>query len=75
MILSASRRTDIPACFSDWFLAQLQKGEFLRTNPFNPKQQSVLSVSPQTVDVIVFWTKDPSPILTHLQILYAIGYR
>ncbi|MCL6591517.1 MAG: DUF1848 domain-containing protein [Firmicutes bacterium] len=75
MILSASRRTDIPACFSDWFLAQLQKGEFLRANPFNPKQQSVLSVSPQTVDVIVFWTKDPAPLLPHLPLLDAMGYR
>ncbi|HEX3045255.1 MAG TPA: DUF1848 domain-containing protein [Bacillota bacterium] len=75
MILSASRRTDIPAYFSDWFMAELQKGSFIRTNPFNPKQQSVISVSPQTVDAIVFWTKDPAPLLPHLPAIDTMGYR
>jgi DNA repair photolyase len=75
MILSASRRTDIPAYFSDWFLSQLNKGEFIRTNPFNPKQQSVLSVSPETVDVIVFWTKNPAPLLPNLPFLDNLRYR
>ena len=69
MIISASRRTDIPAFYSDWFFNRIQEGFVCTRNPVNPKQISRLSLTPDDVDGIVFWTKDPSPILSKLHLL------
>ncbi len=75
MILSASRRTDIPAFYSDWFFNRLKVGEVLVRNPLNPHQVSTIKLSPEVVDCIVFWTKDPTPMLSHLDELDAYGYK
>lgn len=69
MILSVSRRTDIPALYWDWFLARLRAGEALVRNPFSPRQVSRLLLSPDTVDGIVFWSKDPRALPASLDAL------
>lgn len=66
-IISASRRTDIPAFFAEWFMTRVREGYFYRINPFNSNQVSGFSLVPEDVDAIVFWTKNPGPILTHLR--------
>ncbi len=66
MILSASRRTDIPAFWSDWFLRRLREGYVYVRNPMNPRQISRIPLSPDVVDCIVFWTKNPAPLVKRL---------
>lgn len=74
MILSASRRTDIPAYYSDWFLHRLQEGFVCVRNPRNPHQISRISLSPDIVDCIVFWTKNPMPMMERLDELKSFHY-
>ena len=69
MIISASRRTDIPACYSDWFLNRMEAGFVCTRNPMNPRQVSRISLSADVVDGIVFWTKNPTPMLDRLHLL------
>ncbi|MGE5495123.1 MAG: DUF1848 domain-containing protein [Burkholderiales bacterium] len=66
MIISASRRTDIPAYFSDWFYNRIKAGEVLVRNPLYTRQVSRINLSPEVVDCIVFWTKNPKPMLERL---------
>ena len=66
IIISASRSTDIPAFYSEWFFNRLQKGYLKWTNPFNGKP---LYVSFQNTRVIVFWSKNPLPVIPYLDIL------
>ncbi len=74
-IISASRRTDIPAFFSDWFMGRIREGHFSRVNPFNARQVKRVSLAPEEVDAIVFWSKNPRPLMTHLVELDGRGYR
>ncbi len=69
MIISASRRTDIPAFHSDWFMERIKAGYVYVRNPMNPHQISHISLSPEMVDGIVFWTKDPTPMIPRLDAL------
>ena len=64
MIISASRRTDIPAFYSQWFFNRIKEGYVLVPNPYHPKMISRISLSPAVVDCFVFWTKNPAPMLT-----------
>jgi DNA repair photolyase len=66
MIISASRRTDIPAFYSDWFMNRVREGYFYRVNPFNSNQVSGFSLKTEDVDAICFWTKNPAPLMKHL---------
>lgn len=66
MIISASRRTDIPAFYSEWFMKRVRAGYFYRVNPFNSRQVTGFSLKPEDVDAICFWTKDPRPLMKHL---------
>ena len=75
MILSASRRTDIPCYYSEWFMNRIRAGYVLTRNPMNHKQLSRLSLSPDIVDCIVFWTKDVANIIPHLDELDSRGYK
>lgn len=75
MIISASRRTDIPAFYSRWLINRVQAGYCTVPNPFNPKQVSRISLDPADVDVIVFWTRNPAPLLSHLDWLDGMGFR
>ena len=74
MIVSVSRRTDIPSFYSDWFFRRLKEGFVYMKNPMNPKQISRLELSPETVDCIVFWTKNPEPMLDRLSELEPYPY-
>lgn len=67
MILSVSRRTDIPAFYADWFVNRLKEGSLLVRNPFNPGQVSRVDLSPSSVECIVFWTKNPQPMMAKLK--------
>lgn len=74
MIVRASRRTDIPAFYFDWFCRRLREGFVDVVNPFNCKQVSRISLEPDFVDCIVFWTKDPAPMLGKLDELSDYAY-
>lgn len=73
MIISASRRTDIPAFFSDWFFNRLKDGFVVTQNPFNANQLSKIRLDCEVVDAIVFWTKNPKPMLSRLDELDKAG--
>lgn len=66
MILSVSRRTDIPNYYSEWFFNRIKEGYLYVRNPINFHQISKISLSPELVDCIVFWTKNPKPMLNRL---------
>lgn len=74
MILSVSRRTDIPAFYSDWFFRRIQEGYLLVRNPLNSKQVSRINLSPSVIDCIVFWTKNPQPMISRLNELKDYKY-
>lgn len=69
MIISASRRTDIPAFYSDWFMKRIEEGFVLVRNPMNARQVSRISLAPELVDCIVFWTKNPARMIDKLTVL------
>jgi hypothetical protein len=74
MIISASRRTDIPAFYSQWFMNRLREGYCLVPNPFNARQVARVSLVPESVDAIVFWSKNPAPMIPVLPQLEERGY-
>lgn len=74
MIISASRRTDIPAFYSEWFMNRLQEGFVYIRNPLNPKRISCVLLKPDVIDCIVFWTKNARPMFKHLDQLDGLGY-
>ena len=63
VIISASRSTDIPAFYADWFFHRLKVGYSAWTNPFNGVRSFV---SYEKCRFIVFWSKNPKPLLGHL---------
>ncbi len=65
MILNVSGRTDIVAFYSKWFWNRYQEGFLDVRNPFNPKLVSRISFS--DVDMILFCTKNPIPILEYIK--------
>lgn len=73
IIISASRATDIPAFYSDWFFRRLEKGYIRWRNPFSGQDSYVSFVNTR---FIVFWSKNPSPLLPYLPMLEdrGIGY-
>ena len=75
MIISASRRTDIPAFYPDWMMERLREGFAHVRNPFNARQISRVSLLRQDAEAIVFWTKDASNMLRHLDELDGMGHR
>lgn len=66
MIISASRRTDIPDFYSEWFFNRIKEGYVLVPNPHNSKMISKISLNPAMVDCIVFWSKNPAPMIDKL---------
>lgn len=75
MILSVSRRTDIPAFYSEWFMERLRQKYVLVRNPFNIHSISRIPLSPENVDAIVFWTKNSKPIHKYLDEIDELGYK
>ncbi len=73
MIVSASRRTDLPAYYSGWFFNRLREGYALVRNPMSFHKVSEVSLAPKDVDCFVFWTKNPADMLPRLGEL--AGYR
>jgi hypothetical protein len=75
MIISASRRTDIPAFYAEWLVRRLREGYCTVPNPFNPNQVTSISLRPEDVEAIVFWTRNPRPLIPYLDELDDRGYR
>ena len=74
MIISASRRTDIPAFFSEWLIQRIREGYVCTRNPFRYHQVSRISLAPDVVDGIVFWSKNPQPLMKYFHELDAYMY-
>jgi len=74
-IVSASRRTDIAAFYSEWLINRVRAGYCDVPNPMNPRQVSRVSLKPDDVAAIVFWTRNPKPLLRHLDELDNRGLR
>lgn len=74
-IISVSRRTDIPAFYSRWFISRVRQGFVDIVNPFHAGQVSRVSLQPQDVLGFIFWTRNPAPLLKYLPELRAQGYR
>ena len=72
VIISASRSTDIPAFYSDWFLERLRAGYCNWVNPYN---REVFRVSFEGTRMIVFWSKNPKPMMERLDELEALGFK
>jgi DNA repair photolyase len=64
VIISASRSTDIPAFYAQWFIDRLRAGYVIWYNPFNHKPVRVLF---KNTKVVVFWTKNPNPLIPYLK--------
>ena len=73
MIISASRRTDIPAFYSDWFMKNIRNGYVTIQNPYNGYSKDI-SLKVEDVDCIVFWTRNPSNMYKYLDELNEMGY-
>lgn len=69
MILSVSRRTDVPNYYNEWFINRIRQGYLYVRNPMNPHQISKIDLSPDVVDCIVFWTKNPEKMIDQLDYL------
>ncbi len=74
MIISASRRTDIPSYYSEWFFNRIKEGFVYVRNPMNIHQISKINLSPDVVDGIVFWTKNPILMLERIHELDQYTY-
>lgn len=74
MILSVSRRTDVPNYYSDWFLNRIKEGFLYVRNPMNMYQISRIDLSPDVIDCIVFWTKNPANMIEKLGQLQDYAY-
>lgn len=75
MIISASRRTDLPALYAEWFAERIRAGYCTVPNPMNSKQVARVSLRPEDVDAIVFWSRHPRPLFPLLPELDRLGYR
>jgi len=65
IIVTVSRRTDIPAYYADWFKARLELGYGFYPNPYSQKPVFI-DLTPQAVKAFVFWTRNPKPLFKHL---------
>jgi Domain of unknown function (DUF1848) len=73
MIISASYKTDIPTFYGEWFMNRLRAGYCKTVNAYN-KRISRVPLDRQSVDAIVFWTKNIGPLLKHLSEIHSLGY-
>jgi len=64
IIISASRSTDIPAFYAKWFINRLKVGYCVWYNPFN---QQPMYISFKNIKVVVFWSKNPKPLIPYLK--------
>lgn len=73
MILQTGMRTDIPAFYTPWFINRLRAGEVLVRNPYDPQSVTRYRIDPEVVDLLGFCTKNPAPMLPHLNLLRDYG--
>ncbi len=73
-MLSVSRRTDIPNYYSEWFFNRIKDGFAYVRNPMNAHQVSKINITPEVVDCIVFWTKNPEPMINRSEELTSYNY-
>ncbi len=66
MIISATRRTDIPSFYGQWFMNRLREGYVLIQNPYNENRYSRAKLTKEANDIIIFWTKNPLPFFKYL---------
>lgn len=69
MIIQIGNRTDIPAFYSEWFANRLKEGFVLVRNPFNPQTITRYILDPSVVDLMVFCSKNPQPMLQYMDLL------
>jgi len=74
-IVSVSRRTDIPAFYAPWFMNRVRAGFARVPNPFNTRQVTTVSLRPEDVTCLVFWTRNPAPLLPFLGEFDKRGFR
>jgi hypothetical protein len=73
-IISASRRTDIPAFYGDWFMRRIREGFAGIAHPFGGRRY-IVSLRPEDVACFVFWSKDFGPFVENLKVLDNLGYK
>lgn len=73
MIINTGMRTDIPAFYAKWLINRIKEGFVLVRNPYYPSQVTRYSLSPEVVDLIAFCTKNPGPMLPHMDVLKPFG--
>lgn len=71
IIISASRSTEIPAFYADWFFHRHKQGYSAWTNPFNGVKSYV---SYKNARFFVFWSKNPKPLLNHIDELKKLNF-
>ena len=69
MIIQTGNRTDIPAFYAEWFANRLKEGFVLVRNPFNDRSVTRYVLDPSVVDLMVFCTKNPEPMLRYMDLL------
>ena len=72
-IVSVSRRTDIPAFYSDWFMRRLEEGFAGVVNPFG-RRKYIVSLRAEDIRCFVFWSKNFAPFLENLKTIDSLGY-
>lgn len=75
MVVSASRRTDIPAHYAEWLIRRLRAGFCEVPNPYRPDQVGRVSLLPEDAEVLVLWTRNAAPLLPHLGEMERMGHR
>lgn len=73
MIIQTGMRTDIPAFYAEWFCNRLKDGYVCTRNPYRPGKVTRYRLSPDVVDLIGFCTKNPAPMLPHMELLKPYG--
>ena len=74
MIISASRRTDIPSYYSEWLINRIDEGFVYVRNPMNYHHISKISLIPDVVDGIVIWSKNPMPMMNYIDKLLKYNF-
>lgn len=73
-VISASRRTDIPAFYAEWFMNRVRAGFCHWINPY-ANQVYRVAITPEDCPAFVFWTRNPRPLMAHLPELDARGFK
>ena len=74
MIVTVSRRTDVPCFFSEWFYNRVREGYACVRNPMNERRVSRITLTPEVVDCFVFWSKNPAPMIDRLDEIDEFNY-